>query len=290
MKEMTMNMRQIKRTIGRSIVSLSSLIAPTLVARYAVTAFSRPRGLPGLDPVVEGWPARRFPIDTDAGTLTAWEWGEGPTVLLVHGWGGRAEQMMSFVPPLLTRGFHVLAIDLPAHGLSSGDHTNVVDVARVITQVVRKFQPVHGLIAHSVGASASGLALAKGLGIERAVLIAPAAELTPFARAFASQLGVPRRNIQRMLERLDHEIEGGLGATDLRRMSPGSATRVLVVHDPEDRRVPFTHGQQLAEAWPGAELCVVRGVGHDGALRDPAIVEHVVTYVADRPQPVRRAS
>lgn len=45
--------------------------------------------------------ARIF-FDVDGHRVVAWSWGEdGPTVVLLHGWGGSAGQMTSFVDPLL---------------------------------------------------------------------------------------------------------------------------------------------------------------------------------------------
>src|SRR3954471_12912224 len=49
-------------------------------------------------------------------TVAAWKWGQGPTVLLVHGWEGRGSQLGSFVEPLVAAGLSVVAFDAPGHG------------------------------------------------------------------------------------------------------------------------------------------------------------------------------
>src|SRR6516165_7564057 len=46
--------------------------------------------------------------------------GGGPTVVLVHGWNGTSADLRSFIGPLRDTGRRVVAIDLPAHGRSSG--------------------------------------------------------------------------------------------------------------------------------------------------------------------------
>lgn len=48
--------------------------------------------------------------------VTTYAWGEGPAVLLVHGWSSHTGCMAGFVDPLLERGFRVVAFDAPAHG------------------------------------------------------------------------------------------------------------------------------------------------------------------------------
>ena len=48
--------------------------------------------------------ARARPMRVSGRRIETWTWGAGPTVLLVHGWGGRGAQHGSFVGPLVARG------------------------------------------------------------------------------------------------------------------------------------------------------------------------------------------
>src|SRR5215204_454920 len=41
-----------------------------------------------------------------------------PPVLLVHGWGASIYMWRSWFEPLAAAGYHVVALDLPGHGLS----------------------------------------------------------------------------------------------------------------------------------------------------------------------------
>jgi pimeloyl-ACP methyl ester carboxylesterase len=66
------------------------------------------------------------------------------------------------------------------------------------------------------------------------------------------------------------------------RTRPLGSLRVptLVIHGTEDPILPLKHGEQTAEAIPGAELVVVEGLGHDigppgWPFVIPAIVEHM---------------
>src|SRR4249919_144652 len=86
--------------------------------------------------------------------ISAWSWGQGPLVILMHGWGGNAGQFRSFVEPLVQAGFRAVAFDAPAHGASdatrSGDsRVNFVEFARALQEVDRAIGPAVGLIAHS---------------------------------------------------------------------------------------------------------------------------------------------
>jgi pimeloyl-ACP methyl ester carboxylesterase len=53
----------------------------------------------------------------------------------------------------------------------------------------------------------------------------------------------------------------------------------LVIHDREDRDVPYEHGRQIAAAWPGAQLLTTTGLGHRAILRDPEVVRRTLTFL-----------
>jgi pimeloyl-ACP methyl ester carboxylesterase len=60
---------------------------------------------------------------------------------------------------------------------------------------------------------------------------------------------------------------------------------MLLLHDPEDREVPFADGLALAEAWPGARLEPLVGAGHTRALRHPDVISRAVGFVVDPGRP-----
>lgn len=55
---------------------------------------------------------------------------------------------------------------------------------------------------------------------------------------------------------------------------------LLVVHDRDDRAIPFAHALQLREAARGpAELLATSGLGHRRVLRDRDVVNKVVEFI-----------
>jgi hypothetical protein len=58
--------------------------------------------------------------------LAATAWGDGPPVLLAHGWESRRSHWSAIVPILAESGYRVIAMDAPAHGDSPGDQVSVV--------------------------------------------------------------------------------------------------------------------------------------------------------------------
>ena len=171
----------------RAGFSTASQLAPGLTSLVAERLFrktQRRRARPGERDVLEGATAM-----TLAG-MKAWSWGRGPTVLLVHGWNGRATQLGAFVSPLVARGYRVVAFDAFGHGESPGNYLSLPELATCIRQVADGLGGVYAVVAHSLGGAATTFALAKGLEIERAVFVSPPADPREFLAIFSAALGV----------------------------------------------------------------------------------------------------
>jgi pimeloyl-ACP methyl ester carboxylesterase len=267
----------------RLAMRLLARIAPGAAEAWALRLWSTPRRpRPARPPEVPELAARAVGVQVQGLRLAAWAWGRGPTVLLVHGWSGYASQMAAFVAPLVAAGFQVVAFDQPSHGQSEGSRSHGPLMRDAVLAVAAQVGPVHALVAHSLGATAAVLALTAGLAAERVVLVAPPAETSPFARAFAAALGLSSARTAGMLERARRMVGVDLSALDLRGIAPRMRAALLVVHDTDDRDVPFAHGQAIAAAWPGGRLRVTNGFGHVKPLRRPEIVQEVVDFVGGR--------
>ena len=283
--------RLISRASGAALRALG-IAAAGAADHLALELFARPRqGLRPIAPEAPGLAAHRFQVvapksrlaplrrAAEASTLAVWDWGEGPTVLLVHGWNGNAAQLSPFVAPLVRAGYYVVAFDQPAHGSSPGRRATVPDFAEAVLAVGRRVGPVHAIVGHSLGGTAAALALGFGLEAERLVLLAPPADVPHFGRAFASGLGLSPARTAGFMAGLTREVGGDLDALDLRRLAPSMRSRLLVLHDRDDREVPFAHGADIAKAWPEAKLEALSGLGHRRLLRDPEVIAAATAFI-----------
>jgi pimeloyl-ACP methyl ester carboxylesterase len=213
--------------------------------------------------------------ENDVEEVAVYRWGKADRrILLVHGWGGKAAQFFSFVGPLLESGFEVIGFDAPAHGASSGAFASGPAFARAARMVAGG--SVHGIVAHSLGAAASAIALTEGLVAKRVVFLAPAAFiellLEEFIRLRQISEAVAIELRQRFAARYSSEI------VSIPLMVKSLRIPVLIFHDPNDRDIPFLHGEAVAAAWPSAEL-ISASVGHWRIMRDQTVIERTVRFL-----------
>jgi pimeloyl-ACP methyl ester carboxylesterase len=213
-------------------------------------------------------------------TLAAWRWGFGPTVLLVHGWEGRGSQLGAFVAPLVEAGCSVVAFDAVGHGDSPDHRLYLTDFADCVAGVAAAVGPLHGIVAHSFGAAAVLLAHARG-GVEapRNVLVSPNVLVADAVARFASYLGLDDLDRGALERRIAEHTGLTVDSLAVERLAGPRDAGLLVIHDRDDREVPFRQGERLAAAWPNAQLHATDGLGHRRVLRDADVIKKTVAFV-----------
>lgn len=280
------NVRLLLHALGRRIaLGTSSLLAPGLAGLWAERLFlSPPRAQPPAKALLDFLDARARWILHRGRRIASWSWGspDRAAVLLVHGWGGNAAQMRALVRPLLAEGLRVVAFDQPAHGLSEGSLTGLPDLADVLTEVAWEHGGVRAVVAHSLGGPATALALARGFRTERVVLVSAPSDLVGYSRRFARWHWIPESVRGAMQAAIEERFGVRWAELAIARLAPRLTARALLIHDREDRVVPWTQGRAFAQHWPGARFLLTDGLGHGRILQDEGVVRAVADFILGR--------
>src|SRR5882672_6273248 len=264
----------------------TALLAPDLAGAWAERLFLTPPRRRVEASAFDLIDARSSFLVHKARHIAVWEWGwksrEAPAVLLAHGWGGHTAQMRAFVFSLLAAGYRVIGFDQPAHGVSEGRLTSLVDFADVLARVAAQHEPVHAVIAHSLGAAAVGFALSRGLPIKTAVLISPPSDVAGYSRRFARWHWIPEPVRRSMQTAIEERYGVSWEELEVERVAARITARALVIHDRDDPVVPWRHGQRVARAWPGARLHLTKGLGHGRILRDENVARTAADFIAGK--------
>ncbi|MEP6992804.1 MAG: alpha/beta fold hydrolase [bacterium] len=223
--------------------------------------------------------ARRLAVTVDGRQLSGWTWGAGKPVLLVHGWGGQSADMLPVASALSPESCSPVLVDMPAHGSSPGRETSLVEWMRVIRAIVATVGPLHGIVAHSLGATAAVLAAADGLPVDRLVLLAPAGSLAPYFAQYRQALGIKGRLAQRLVAEVERRVGLSIAQLDATRAAQRVSANALVLHGSDDRQIPSAQGRAVAEGLSAGQFVERPGLKHRTLLSDPESIRLVTEFL-----------
>lgn len=220
--------------------------------------------------------ARRWEVAVRARPVVVYDWGRGPVVLLVHGWGSHAGRMTAFVDPLLERGYRVVAPDLPGHGRSAGRRTDIFELRDALLALRARVgrDGAGAVVAHSLGVLAYLTAARAGLETGALVLVSPAIHLDALVDTFEARVGLAPAATTGLAARLEQFV-----GADFYDGLLESAAPALVIHDRDDDEIPHRAGRAAAAALPRGRLLTTEGLGHNRILQDPAVVAEAVRFL-----------
>jgi len=233
--------------------------------------------------------------------------GQGPDLVLLHGWGLHGDIFRSVVPQLAAH-HRLHLVDLPGHGRSAlpdADYT-LESVARLVTAAVPEKA---SWLGWSLGGRIALAAAAQGAAIARLILVGatpcftrrddwphgmPAPEFEQFAASVRDDweqtlqrfLAIQARGSERAREELralrqelfahgrpqPAALAGGLNIlrdADLRTALPHITQPALVLHGVRDTLAPLAAAEYTAAHLPQGQLQVIAGAGHAPFLSHP---------------------
>jgi len=274
--------------VGSVRVPLSVRVLPPIAERVWFTP-PRPsdrtrakdaRALESVEPIsvtVEGRPRPGFVT------------GEGPLMILAHGWGGRAAQMLDLALAAARNGYRAVAIDSPGHNTDDKRTSDGFQMAAGLRSVEASFGPPAGVIAHSLGVMATVMAFSDRPP-DTAIWLAPVLDVRDSLQLFSRRAKLApwtARSLRRRVERFIGEWWPALTAgseTDL----PGS--KLLLVHDPADPDADFDLSAAMADSRPNTRLVEAPGTSHNLLLRDPRVIDAVERFLIPARHPTRHGS
>ena len=255
----------ISKSLGLYI-NLLSFIYPKKASWLAYKFFSHPRDgkliKEDLPEILREADAEMITYNDFVFQMYTWQ-GNSTKVLLMHGWESNASRWEEFIGYLKKSGATIIALDAPAHGLSSGSEFSMPRYAEFVNVVVQKVKPDY-LVGHSLG-GATALYFQSHYQNEYikklAVLGAPS-DLNILLKNYAGMLSL-NSNVFQLREKhffehfriKTHEFSGSIFASKIK-------IKGLIAHDVNDNVVSFKEGKKIANAWPDAKFITTKGLGH----------------------------
>jgi pimeloyl-ACP methyl ester carboxylesterase len=181
-------------------------------------------------------------------------------------------------------GFRVVAPDISGHGLSPGRRIGFDRFAEDLAALRDSLGPdqVHGYVGHSAGGL--GMMAARylhGLEARKFVCIATPSYPYPPVKVVGKKIHMPAEVVARFRETLSRQFRSDWDDITARAFCPSRGSELLLIHDPRDRYLDDDDVPRILAHWPGAQLHLAVGVGHENLIRDDECVTALLEFLRD---------
>lgn len=272
---------------------LVETVFPALAGKWAIRLFftpGKPLRVNGEQQLPENADIQKilfrsnYKLDDSGDYYLRYSWGQGPAVLLVHGWGGSGLQMAHFAKPLAEAGYRVITFDAPAHGGSPGKRTNMMEFAQVVQDIALHVGDFYAIIGHSLGGAAAAYAVSQGVKTKKLVTIGSPVSVAEILDEFARQVNASAGTINRLRAFIERFGAKSIGEMSFVHFAPRLRQSGLVIHDQDDREIPYTQALDLFQQWGGSQLLLTEGLGHRRILKDEETIANILQFVGRAPR------
>ncbi len=259
-------------------------LAPARVGPWLLRLFFRPAITLQGDEEKAAWESgNAFEFDSHGRQIRGRCWGDGPGVLMVHGWDGRGSQFHRLVEPIVAAGYRAIAFDAPAHGESAGFETNYFEYTDAVRHLLRgdAGMQVDKVVAHSFGAAATINAIDKEGLAPDLLLIAPALQLEEFLHQSFQRHGIPFGLFREVIGRLETRYGYDFHRDNPKRLIRQLQQPCVILHDELDRLVPIEQSRAEAKVNPRVYLQPTRNLGHTRILKSDTAITAVNGYLLE---------
>lgn len=258
-------------------------IAPGLAQKYFIKLFLTPFRYKLPEKEIEFQKtATLFELQSSTGKIQGYSWGtEGPPVLLLHGWAGRAMQFRKLIPELTKAGFKVYAIDGPAHGKSDGKQTNILEFDAALKTFHQSIGQPFYIIAHSFGGVASLYAIMNGLPVTKLINIASPSIGDEVIKTYLNAIGASPaigEGFKKFIKDRYNKTFDEFSALHFVKHLP-NPINFLIVQDEDDQEVVLRNATELQKAYPHATLLITKGLGHTRVLKDDFVIQEAISFL-----------
>lgn len=218
-------------------------------------------------------------------TVPAFLWGEGPLVVMMHGWSGSGVQFRKLIPGLVAAGYRVAAFDAPSHGDNPGKQTHILEFVDALLAIQRQVGPVHTLMAHSFGGMAAMKANLSGLSVEQMVLFGPQLDVNEIHKSYSELLNLNPRLSRRFHQKVGTSMSEIIDIDDAwdfftpQNLLKDRDFSGLLIYDTDDEEIPMSQFNAVKEHWLGCEVIETEGLGHHRILKDEGVIEKVLRFM-----------
>ncbi|WKK65052.1 alpha/beta hydrolase [Lutimonas zeaxanthinifaciens] len=200
-------------------------------------------------------------------------------VLIVHGWAGRGTQLFQIADKVLENRMMVVSFDGPAHGLSSGKMTNMMEFLEAINEVNKKYGAFEAAIGHSFGGMALINAVANGLKVSKLVTIGADNSIPQIFKYFVKKVELKPEIEKRLIALSEKKLSTSLDEISSKNKAEKIDIPTLIIHDSEDKYVDVRSAVEIRQSLKKGELLITNGLGHHKIFKDGFVIQRIIDFI-----------
>ena len=208
----------------------------------------------------------------------SYKWqGNDEIILLIHGWESNASRWKKLLIHLKKTGKTIIAIDGPAHGLSSGKEFNVPIYAEFIDVIVQKYNPKI-TIGHSIGGNAIAYFQAHyNHNFEKIILLGAPSDFKVILENYIKMLSLNTRVHSSLIDYIKKRFDLNIEDFSASNFLKDSTISGIIAHDSQDSVVLFEEGKKISNSWKKAQFIETKGLGH--SLHDTYLYQTIIEFL-----------
>lgn len=270
--------KYIPKIVGSSINFISH-ISTSLAAKLAMQLFSTPQigKSKKMDVVFLNTSIQKELVYEDISIMT-YQWiGKKGTILLVHGWESNTSRWKKLIEILKKLDYNIVALDAPAHGNTSGKTFNAIIYSECINVVTKAYNPSI-IIGHSVGGMATIFFQHKyQFPLEKLILLGAPSNISGIYNRYTNMMNYNNKVIGALNEltlKQFHHLPDYFSAA---RFSKEIQVKSLIIHDKEDRIIPYSDALDYQAHYKNSKLISTSGMGH--GLKANEINDYILDFI-----------
>lgn len=262
-------------------INILSIVYPEKAKILAYRLFSEPRAgkinPQKLPKTLVHTDKEIFTFEEDTFQTYTWK-GSDEIILLVHGWESNASRWKKLLHHLKPLGKTIIAIDAPAHGMSSGKEFNAPKYAEYINVLTQKYTPTY-IIGHSIGGAAVTLFLNKFKTdfVKKVVLLGSPSDFKIINNNYVEMLSLNSK-VKTLLEVYYYE-KFGININEFKGhlFAEHFSQKAIIAHDVDDEIVLIDEGKKYASTWKNAIYIETNGLGH--SMHDENLYQKISEFI-----------
>ena len=212
--------------------------------------------------------------------FNVYEYGQGPKVLLVHGWTCSGARWKRYVDEIVSAGYTAIVMDAPGHGTSPGYCLPVPEYILCVEEVINFYDGLHSMITHSMGSLVAAVALSRSNHSEdniSLVIMNSFADCDSLISRFAKCIGIADEVMEHTREWITNYTYAPLKYFSMVDHFENINAQILYIADKQDIVVPPVEVTKILSSSKSINFLQTTGLGH--RLRSDDVISSVLDHI-----------